>query len=394
MHKLRTHHKHTEGRFFSYIALLFTFGVGLTLPIFPNFVQSILETNTNVSIFFAVLAVAMFMAALSSTILFTKVQRTTILKISLLISAIVYFILPLAGEVFDLSILSTIRAWVYLLIIMSLSLFVRDFANEDNLAEEEGRFYMFDNIGYLLGPLIGGFIGSKLSYEINFIAAGAIMFIGLFIFYHQHIVLKHPSIINRKKTTPTKFRKDIKEFFSDPNRKIVYLITLILMCFHKFKYVYIPLFVISSGYLESMTGLVLGLCIVPLILLEVKVGNYADKNGIRYPISAGFLILALSLLFIFLNPYTLLDFTAFVIGYIGFAFIEPLQEYFLFKHLPRSKEENLYGVYMTADPIAYFITPTLGFIILYFLPFNYLFLAFSIILFSASILSFVKLKHS
>ena len=120
MHRVRTHHRHPQGRIFSWMVLMIGFGVGLVLPIFPNFVKSILHTDSAVSIFYAGMAFLMFIGALGSTIIFKKVERTTITKISLLVVAIVFFLLIFVTRLTELAILNTFRIWFNLFMVFKI----------------------------------------------------------------------------------------------------------------------------------------------------------------------------------------------------------------------------------------------------------------------------------
>ena len=393
MRKIRTHHNHPQGKIFSWMVLIFGLGGGLILPIFPNFVKTIVHTDAKVSGFYAAMAIVMFLSAIFSTIIFKKVQRTTITNLSFLLGGLTLFFLIFVTSLTELTIVKTISVWFSLFLIMSLSLFVRDFAKKNDLGAEEGVFYRFHNIGAMLGPLIGGFMAVYMGYEIVFILAAFVMLAGLSYFYSKHIIQKHPAIVNERKQSTRSMRKNIKEYFENTERIKSYFVTFIMMVFIGFKRLYIPLYVIYSGYIESMSGLILALSIVPMILMEVKVGEYADKHGVRIPISAGFLIIAVSLIAIFFSPFPLLNFLLFIIGNIGAALVEPLQEYYLFKSLPESKEDDLYGVYMTADPIAYFVTPLIGMVLLVFLPFKFIFLGFGILTLGAAGLTWSMIKH-
>lgn len=311
--------------------------------------------------------------------IFSKIKRTSVLKTGFIILAITYFSLIFVTHFVGLTVMSTIKTWFELFLAISLSLFVRDFANSADLGQQEGLYYRSQNIGYFIGPLIGGFLGSRFNYESVFIIASGIMLIALMYFYHQHIVKKHPAIANRELKSGS-LTDNVKNFFSNPNRVKAYLVTFSLVIWLAFRRIYIPLYVITSGYLENMTGLILALGIIPFILLEEKVGEYLDKKGIKLPVSAGFLIIAVSLILIFINPYPLLNFVILIVANVGAALIEPTQEYFLFKNLPKEEEDNLYGIYITASPIAAFTAPLIGAVALEILPFNALFLIFGIIM--------------
>ena len=299
MRKIKTHHRHQTGKIFSQMAFVNSFAIGLIFPIFPNFVKSILHTEYAVSIFYSGMALVMFIAAIASTIIFKKVERTTITKASLLVSGVIFFLLTFVTEIYELALLQSIRVWFNLFLLMTIALFIRDFTAAERLGEQEGMSYRASATGFLFGPLIGGFLANKFSYEFVFILTATILFLGLIYFYHLHIIQKHPSIVNRKQISKHKIIKNFKKFFSDKNRKKAYIITFTFMLWIGFKRLYIPLYIVFSGYIESLTGIILALSIIPLILLEVKVGQYADKKGVKFPISLGFFIMGLVFLITF-----------------------------------------------------------------------------------------------
>lgn len=385
MRKIRTHHHHIDGKIFSWMTLIMSFGVGMINTVLPNFVKSIVGTELGVSIFYAAMAVLMLVAALISTVLFRKVRRTKIAKYGFLIPAIVLFLFVFITSLKEIAVLEPIRVGFVLFLAMALSLFVRDFAKSRALGEEEGIYYKYHNIGLFFGPLLAGVLGARFSYEPIFIISSLVFVVGLFYFLHQHLIIEHPAITDRKIETKIRFFDNIKTFFSSKGRIKSYFVTLILNLWFSAKHIYIPLYVIASGYLSSMTGIIFGLSIIPFILLEVKVGAYIDKKGIKIPLSIGFGLMAVLLFIIFLNPYPLLNFALLILVSIGAALIEPIQEYVLFRNMSKKEEDDLYGVYMTADPVAYFLAPTIGGITLIFLPFQFIFLVFGIILLFSSI---------
>ena len=107
----------------------------------------------------------------------------------------------------------------------------------------------------------------------------------------------------------------------------------------------------------------------------------------------GFLFMGVCLLVTFISPFPLINFLLIILVNFGLAFIEPLQESYLFKNSPPKDEDALYGVYMTADPVAYFSSSLIGAVVLLFLPFQFMFLVFGLIILLASFLSFRHLQH-
>jgi len=385
MHPIRTHHKHPEGKIFAWMVLILYFGITFIYPIFPSFVKEIVKDDKFVSLFYSAMALVTLVAALSSTIIFRKVDRAKITRWGFLVAGLTFLSLIFISRITELTVVRTIQVWANLFIIMAISLFVRDFATARNLGEEEGLFYRYTNIGCFLGPLIGGFFAEQFGYEITFIIAAIILFCGFGYFYSKNTVQNHPAIIiNSPKTSTGTFFKNIKDNFSTPGGVESYFMTLFLTIWFGFRGLYIPLYIIASGYTEEMSGLILALGIIPFILLEVKVGEYVEKKGIRIPLALGFLIIAAILFIIFVSPYPILNLILLILGNIGAALIEPLQEYTLFKNMSKEDENRLYGVHMTANPIGFFLAPAIGAITLIFLSFNYIFLIFGIIMLFAS----------
>jgi len=365
----------------------------LSLPIFPSFVKTILNTDSATSVFYSTMAIVMMATALTSTFLLKKVERSTIIRGSLFILGASFFSLIFVTKIQSLAILNALQVIFLLFVVMALSLYVRDFAKNKDLGREEGKFFKSQNLGYFAGPLIGGFTAVYFGYETAFVLSSLAFMLGFLYFNHLHIIQKHPAIIEKKKEPHFKFFENLKYYFNEKNRCKAFVFTLFLMMWLGFKRLYIPLYIVFSGYIESMTGIILALTIIPLILLEEKTGEYADKHGVRKPITLGFTIMALSLLIIFFNPYTFVNFFIIVAAHFGMALVEQLQEYFLFKNMKKKDEDNLYGIYMTADPIALFLTPTIGAVILIFFQFNHLFLFFGIIMAVASGFSWFTLRQ-
>jgi len=380
MDKIRTPHKSKEGKIFSWLALMIGLAASLIIPIFPNFVKSVVHTDESVSIFFSAMALMTLVAGLFSTIILKKVQRTFVMKASFVTLAIIYFMLIFVVRITELSVLTTIKSWFELFALITLSLFVRDFSNSKDFGENEGRYFKFQNIGYLIGPLVGGFLASQFGYEIVFILSAAIVLSGFVYFYNHQVIKESVAIINMKRVSTVKFLENIKNYFRDPNRTKAYFMSFSLMGWFMVKRLYLPLYVVASGYLSTVTGIVMSLGIIPFILLEEKIGKYADEKGIRIPVSSGFFIIAVALLLVFLCPFPIINFIIIIFASIGAAFVEPIQEYYLLKNTPKDQEEDLYGIYSTSTTMSSFLTPIVGAIVLAVLPFKFVFLVFAILI--------------
>ncbi|MFA5820500.1 MAG: MFS transporter [Candidatus Gracilibacteria bacterium] len=392
--KIRTPHHHVNGRVFSYLVLILSLGVSLIVPLLPIYVKEMLNTDQAVSLFYSAIAVIMFIAALLSTIVFSKVKRTSITNIAFIVCAIAVFIFIFTNRIGEFGFFESLRVIFRLFLFMALALFIRDFTRQSELGKEEGFFYRYTNIGFLIGPLVGGFLAAWFGYEIVFILSSAIFLIGFLYFYHLNVIQPHPAIIKSQKEISPNLTRNLKVFFSDKDRTKAFFISFLMILFGAFKWLFVPLYVVSSGYMESMSGLILALGILPLIFLEVRVGQYADKHGIRLPVWAGFGIFGLTMMIIFFSPFILLNFLLLAVMNLGEAFLEPVADYYLLEHTPKKEENNLFGIYIAAGPLASIVAPTFSALILFFLPFKFLFLIFGGIFILGSIYFHFKLKNS
>ena len=103
MYKLRTYHKHPEGRIFAWMALILAGGIGLLSPILPNFVKSIMHTDFSTSIFYSLMSIVTLVGATTSVIVFKKFQRTKIAKFGFIMLAVIYFLLVFVSKFIELN---------------------------------------------------------------------------------------------------------------------------------------------------------------------------------------------------------------------------------------------------------------------------------------------------
>lgn len=392
-YKIRTHDQHPLGRFFAWMSLIVAVGTCLVSPVLPNFLKSVVQSDENVSLFFSFLAMVTLIGGLSSGFIFKRVERTTVMKWSLGILAFSTLVVIFVTEFVSIAILLALKIFLELLLQIVLALFIRDFSKANNLGKEESLRFRFQNIGALVGLLLGGFLASQLNFETVFIGESLVALFGLAYFHKKHIVDKHPAIINSKKVTENSFLKNLKAFFTNAERRKIYLISIAYMLWISFKYLYIPLYVANSNYLPNMAGLILALAMIPAIVFEIKTGEFGKTYTPRKVITFGFCIIGLMLTIIFFSPWPLLNFGLLAITSTGAGLIEPLKEAYFLENTSVKDEDDFYGVYCTSDPLSNFLMPIIGVTTLFFLPFKFVFLVFGLIMLAAAVFAWTSLKR-
>ena len=92
---------------------------------------------------------------------------------------------------------------------------------------------------------------------------------------------------------------------------------------------------------------------------------------------------------VWISPVFYLDALFLVLANIGAAFIEPLHDVYFFKNVLKKEEEEMIGIFVTADPLGRFIGPAVVSISLLLLPFDYVFVVFAGIYLLAGVFSFM-----
>lgn len=379
MFKLRTPHISKEGRVLSWASMIHGLGIGMLLPIFPTYVATIIENDSLIGFFYSAMALAMVLAGILSVYLYRRYTRLAVANVFLFVSAVASMYLVFTTDIYSVFVLGFIKVFASLFVVMSLGLMVHDFTKSKDIGKTEGVYFLFNNVGWFIGPLLGGIIGRYFGYEPVFALAGLFSLATIAFLSHKKLVEEHPALnvpkYNKHKVHP--FSR-FKGFFSNRERTGSYFVAIAFMMWTSFKPLIIPLFVVKMGFASDMSGLLMALSIIPFLLFEIPVGEYADKYNVRKPIIAGFLILGFMLLGVFASPWFVLDALFLILANVGAAFIEPLHDIYFFKNVSKKEENDYFGIFSTADPIAQLIGPAILSLSFLFLPFEYVFLFFGV----------------
>lgn len=389
---IRTPHINKEGRVFSWASLFYGTGLGLMLPIFPSFVESILHNEQYVGYFYSGMAIAMMLAGFVSSYFFKKFARIKVLYFFYFVASFSTLFFIFASRFYHLIPLEFLRVFSAMIIIVSLALMVRDFTSSKNLGRTEGVFYFFNNIGWLIGPVTGGFVNKYLGQELVFVLAGGCFMLAMFYIMHHHLIKRHPFLSlphTQKKRVVTENR--FKVYFRNKGRIGAYLVSVSLFMWYSMTAITVPLFILHAGYDSDVTGLVLSFSIIPFLIFEVPVGYYADKYGLKRFIVAGLFITAICSFMIKFSPLFILSVLFIILAHVGSAFIEPLRDVYFFKNTDPKEEDDLYGIFSTSNPLARFIAPAIVSTCFILLPFDWVFVVFGMIFTAAGFLA-LKIK--
>lgn len=377
-HKISTHHKHDKGRIFAWMALISSTGYASFLTMLPIILSEKLQSDVYVGYYFSAFAIIALIVSLLSGKILKHFQKTTLTKYILAMLAIIFFSLTLTKSIWNFAAIDMAREIFISLFFIVLSIFVRDFATEEELALAEGRFYLFSNIGWVIGPLVGGYAAKTYGPESAFIFTAICYAFLLVLFLQQHIIAKHPAINkkNENNAMPTpsipipkpikntgSLMENIKDYIRNRDLLVASLVSFGMYFWWSTSSIYIPLALKNLGFAPDIIGLIFALNVVPLILLEFHSSDGAQKYGVRTFLVMGFTILSACLiLFAFVSIPMLIKLI--IVINIGSAFIEPIKEIFFFKVAPPGDVDRFYGIYSASYPMAYILAPLLGSLLL------------------------------
>jgi MFS family permease len=248
--------------------------------------------------------------------------------------------------------------------------------SKKQLGKTEGLFYTVTNIGWVIGPLMGGFIAARIGVPLVFVFSAFFVLIGVAMF--KNIVLKEYIHCNRTKETLKKTFTHLKDFFSNKKFLLAYFVSGGIALYWGIIYIYGPLYIIWRGLPSYFVGIFLFAVAVPLVLLEYFIGRISDKYGCKKLLILGYIILAFFALLAFLMSNVYLSLWFLILGSIGASLLEATKETYYFKVVKRSEEEKFYGSYRTHQDLFGTIGRFLGAIFLIFFSLQALFLLLAI----------------
>ncbi len=168
----------------------------------------------------------------------------------------------------------------------------------NNRATYLGWFGTARTIGYLLGPIIGGLLLLYFEPKNLFFITGVISFFSLIpMFFLKNL----NSNLNNKNNIREEIKLFIKKLFNITKLKQVWIVSLIEWSFYAVFYsmkVFVPIYLVNSGYNTLIAGSFLTTVEIIHILLRPLGGISGDRFGYYKNIIFGLLLLSISMFFV------------------------------------------------------------------------------------------------
>lgn len=302
--------------------------------------------------------------------------KTVIFSVCLEIISMAIFIFSQSPAVifigFILYVISTNLIWI------NFDIFLEAYTANETTGKIRGGYYTVYNLGWLLSPFLTGKILETMGFQwlfyfITFLSIALILILSV-VFYkfkveyvHKHFHLKDTII----------------EVLKDKNIARVFFIALLLQIFYAIMIVYMPLYLNQHIGLDWIQiGIIFTIMLVPFVLLEFPAGYLADKYwGEKEMMTAGLIFMSVASIAVFFidKPSLLVWALLLFLSRVGASLVEIMRDTYFFKKV-NVGNIDLINTYRSTTPLAYMLAPIGASFILYFLPFNYIFLMLGLLL--------------
>lgn len=355
------HHQHAEAAKLARLALLVNLGDAAFWTVIPIQLAEILGGDGPVGFYLSVLAIAVVAAMLGSGGLFERHSRLKIAIGSMVLMGVLLIGMSVARSLWLFALFDFPRSIAFMVVTVALGLLVRDHSTLEDLPVEEGRYYLFSNLGWLIGPLLAGYTARFAGTEAVFAVVAAIFLGAVAYMWRIHLSGRPVLTATNVDLAGTKPWRAVREFLRHARLRDIFALSLALEFWWVITAVYIPLAVIELGFGADIVGWVIAGGIVPLVLFEMWVGKLAARNGVRRYLVLGFGILGVGAVsfavFGFLPEVLLFLFAA---VNLGAAFVEPLVDTYFFEVTTEEEGDRYFGMFNSADPMAALLAPLAG----------------------------------
>lgn len=367
--------------------LLLSIGVASIDTVWVLYLNLFNLNSSTIGFISAFLVILTLLTGFYSIPILEKFREFKTLIISLLVMVVSYMTIALFDNLYAFLFFSAVLAVFSVLRINSFDILFRDQAKESSLNEEEGLMYSIINIGWLIGPLIAGFV--MASYGIKSVFILSSIFVTLSLIFLVLVPIKVPR--RKKEPLDINLRKNFQNFISNKLVHSPYLISTGIEIWWILIFIYTPLFMVRQGLNEVTVGIFVALTAVPSIFIDFYSGRLSQKFGFRKFFFYGFLLMGVLSVLSFFSVNIYLTLLFLILGSTAMAFVEPLQESFFFKRVSKNDEEKFYPIFSSAGDIGSFIGKFSVAFVLLFLPLKFSYLVIAFFMFLMSYIAF-KIK--
>lgn len=236
---LNTHRKHrrlSRGKGLSFLRLFIAIGLANIDTIWALYMNSFGLSESLIGFISSGLVIASVIFTLFSTPIIEYFKQTKILIISLIFSIIAYVSIGIFDNLTIFLIMAGLLIITGVLRLECFDILFRDNTSKKDFNKEEGFMYSLLNFGWLVGPLIAGFFILKFGLSSVFIAAAGFFLISVILLFFSRVKQAN----KKRKTCDINCIRNIKDYLSDKNLRLPYLMATGVEVWWALVYIYVP----------------------------------------------------------------------------------------------------------------------------------------------------------
>lgn len=349
-------------------------GIGFSIfdAVFAIYMLSMLYKDSYVGYLSAGVAIVTIFANLYLIPMFERKKSSSLFFYSLVAYAIIFCLFAINRNIYVFVFLFVVIHIAKLILDESYDLLVRKESGKNSISRSEGLVYSIGNIGWLVGPLISGFIAERYSIPMSFLLSAVFIMMSLISFKLSGI---HDTT-HKIKHVDNKIIKNFKDFIKKKDLLKGFYVNAFNYFWWTMIYLFVPMYMVNNGVSLHYVGVFLFAVVIPAVLFEYKFSKVMVEKTYKRMLSYAFLIIALCsfIAFFELNVYFSLSFLIFAT--IGMAIIEPSTKSYFFMLVKSKKAQEKYlGPYQIAHFCGGLFAKVLFSSILLFLPMKFVFLS-------------------
>lgn len=327
------------------VILILSLGRSMLDTIWSVYIDSIVNNIGLVGLISGGFAILSVIFMIFSTPIIVKYPEARLWILSAITSAIGFASFYFISNIWLLLFFGSLITFSGVIRLQSHGIIVRDLSNQKNIGKNEGLQYALNNAGWMIGPLLAGFITANLGVRPVFLFSTIFFVIGIIMF--KNLRIKNVNHFTKDDGTIKSVIKNLFSYFKNKERIKHYVISGGVNLYWGILYVFMPLFILEQQIGEQWIGIFLFSVAIPLVLIEYKVGALADIQGFKKFFVIGYAILATGSLIAFFVTSAYAWMLIFFITSFGAGFLESTTESYFFKLVKRNEEEKYYGPYNT-----------------------------------------------
>lgn len=346
----------------SLLAFFVVTAFGIFDFVLPFFTETFTDNMAVIGLTVALLYLGSMFAEVPVGLMVDKYGRKSVLLVAIFELAIMGSVYYFTRSLTQLMLMEFVFGVLSVAFWVPSAVLVRDYSPQKMMGKLEGFYLTLSQIGWVIGPLIGGVIGSYFGIRANFIMVTAFLVVS---FVYGAIVLE------KKHFHGGKILKKVVNFvvFKEYRRVHPFSMTLFFLCFCLnmwigVQWVFIQLACDRMFHLpEQMIGAMFAALMLIEVLLYFPAGYFMDKIGVKYIITCGFALLTVSAVLAYLstNPFKFFFFLMLCAGATGW--IAPGVESMLTKIIGSKNVGEMTGVFDTSKDLGLVMGPLVGGII-------------------------------